>query len=94
MLYQNRTLTFEVTGTGATALVVYSHNREDDSDQTEVTLPWTMKFTGDHSSFNLQAKALPDDTATCKVSLGRKVIAMDTQPSSRWAGCWARLSER
>jgi hypothetical protein len=89
---QNRgvTVTYEVTGTGTAALVVYSYNRDGATEPTEVALPWTKQFTGkSHSSFSLQAKALADDTVTCKVSIGGKVIATDTQPSyywSRWLG--------
>ncbi|MDH6194709.1 hypothetical protein M2272_001338 [Mycobacterium frederiksbergense] len=96
-LYANRdqTMTYEVTGTGATALVAYSDTRNGGDDPAEVSLPWTTEYTGkNHSVYKLQAKALADDTVTCKVSIGGKVVATDTQPSYRWASCLGRLSGR
>lgn len=92
MLYVNRTMTYEVTGTGATATVVYSETR-DSGERAEVPLPWTKKFTGTHSVFNLQALPLNDDTVTCKVTIGGRVIATDTQ-RYRWASCMGHMSDR
>ncbi|WP_454791024.1 MmpS family transport accessory protein [Mycolicibacterium lutetiense] len=82
------TFTYEVTGTGATAMVDYSFNGGGVSETTEVPLPWTKTFEGTRrSAFQLTANAPYGETVTCKVSIDGKIIVTKTEPSGPWAAC-------
>lgn len=86
----NRTVTYtyEVTGTGATALVSYGHNGVRVTEATEVPLPWTMTFEGTRRwDYQLTANAPYGETVTCTVSINGTVVVTKTEPSGPWAAC-------
>lgn len=86
----NRTVTYtyEVTGTGDTALVSYGHDGGGVTDATEVPLPWSKTFEGTRrSDFQLTANAPYGETVTCTVSIDGAVVVTKTEPSGPWAAC-------
>ncbi|CRZ13472.1 hypothetical protein [Mycolicibacterium neworleansense] len=86
----NRTVTYtyEVTGTGDTALVSYGHDGRGVTEATEVPLPWSKTFEGTRrSDFQLTANAPYGETVTCTVSIDGSVVVTKTEPSGPWAAC-------
>ncbi|WP_066898349.1 hypothetical protein [Mycolicibacterium houstonense] len=87
-LHRTVTYTYEVTGTGTTALISHSYNGGASSGDTEVPLPWTKTFEGERdASFHLLANAFWGETVTCKVSIDGTVIITKTESSGKWAAC-------
>lgn len=90
-LYTNRdvTLTLEVTGTGSSALVAYSHGTDPPGDFVEVSLPWSSEGTGARDwLFDLIVQpTTASDTVTCRVTFDGMELAAETSTDGRTLTC-------
>ena len=69
-------ITYEITGSAASALVTYSQQGGSIGQENDVPVPWTktLTITGEYRSLAVSAQNSGDGDITCSIKVGDKVV--------------------